>query len=242
MVLEGQADAKKHRRRTREALEYWLRQSERLHIAKTHYRLSGNRLVDFARRIGVDRASAFELIKLRHWRKQIMSRCRADEAEATTRRETYRFPGWRTALEWFTKPVNNAHYWLTPPDLYSALDAEFDFDCDPCPYPLPAGHDALAMPWGSSNFVNPPYSHNDGPGIAAFVRKALDEQQKGKTSILLIPVTEIVLKLVAAGAEIRSLGRVPFRDTATGRPAKHPISIGAFILRGNNLGGSRDAL
>lgn len=49
------------------------------------------------------------------------------------------------------------HYWLTPPDLYAALDAEFHFDFDPCPYPLPEGFDGLTCEWGQSNYVNPPF-------------------------------------------------------------------------------------
>jgi hypothetical protein len=40
------------------------------------------------------------------------------------------------------------HYWLTPPDLYAKLDAEFHFDFDPCPYPLPEGFDGLTCEWG----------------------------------------------------------------------------------------------
>src|SRR3546814_11981679 len=40
------------------------------------------------------------------------------------------------------------HYWLTPPDLYAALDAEFHFDFDPCPYPKPEGFDGLTFEWG----------------------------------------------------------------------------------------------
>lgn len=49
------------------------------------------------------------------------------------------------------------HYWLTPPELYAELDAEFAFTFDPCPYPLPAGFDGLTCEWGSSNYVNPPF-------------------------------------------------------------------------------------
>ena len=52
MVRDGQADTIQHRRRTREALDYWFRQSERLNIAHTHYRLRGTRFTDFSRRIG----------------------------------------------------------------------------------------------------------------------------------------------------------------------------------------------
>ena len=39
------------------------------------------------------------------------------------------------------------HYWLTPPDVYASLDAEFAFDFDPCPYPLPDGFDGLTCEW-----------------------------------------------------------------------------------------------
>ena len=52
---------------------------------------------------------------------------------------------------------NKKHYWLTPPEVYTPLDQEFNFDFDPCPYPLPEGFDGLTCEWGKSNYVNPPF-------------------------------------------------------------------------------------
>jgi hypothetical protein len=49
------------------------------------------------------------------------------------------------------------HYWLTPPELYAQLDAEFNFDFDPCPYPKPDDFDGLTCEWGKSSYVNPPF-------------------------------------------------------------------------------------
>ncbi|MDE1901033.1 MAG: hypothetical protein KGI37_05230 [Alphaproteobacteria bacterium] len=48
------------------------------------------------------------------------------------------------------------HYWLTPPDLMSQLQAEFGFTFDPCPFPKPDDFDGLDAEWGESNYVNPP--------------------------------------------------------------------------------------
>ena len=101
MVRDGQVDSSRHKRRTLEALEYWFRQSERLNIARTHYGLRGWRFKDFARRIGVDRSSAFELVKLHRHRAPIMSQCLNEFEKAAARGEPYFYPGWQTALEWF---------------------------------------------------------------------------------------------------------------------------------------------
>ena len=99
MVRDGRADTIQHGRRTRESLDYWFRQSERLNIARTQYGLRGTRFTDFARRIGVDRASAFRLVKLHKHRAAILSDCRDEQAKATARGEPYFYPGWRTVLE-----------------------------------------------------------------------------------------------------------------------------------------------
>lgn len=80
--------------------------------------------------------------------------------------------------------ADGKHYWLTPPDLYARLDAEFHFDFDPCPYPLPDGFDGLTCEWGRSNYVNPPFGSiiHEGrrKGPTAWVRKAITEYRKGR--------------------------------------------------------------
>jgi hypothetical protein len=64
MVRDGQASTARIKRASVEALHEWFAQSDRLNIARSHYQLRGDRFVDFARRIGLDRSSAFQLIKL----------------------------------------------------------------------------------------------------------------------------------------------------------------------------------
>ena len=68
-------------------------------------------------------------------------------------------------------------------------------------------------------------------GAAAFVRKAIGEQKKGKTSVIVLPVFDYVTMLLEAGAEIRPLRRVPFLDVDSRRAAPHPPNIACFILR-----------
>jgi hypothetical protein len=89
MVRDGRADTIRHGRRTRESLNYWLRQSERLNIARTLYGLRGTRFTDFARRIGVDRASAFQIVKLHKHRAAILSDCRDEQDKATARGDLF---------------------------------------------------------------------------------------------------------------------------------------------------------
>jgi len=241
MASDGQAEVKKYRQRTKESLEYWFRQSQRLTIARTHYGLRGSRFKDFARRIGVDRSSSFELVKLWPHRAKVMARCQAESEHAEKRGEVYHYPGWDTALYWFERrgrflawsagePTRS--YWLTPPSLWKRLDDEFHFDFDPCPFPKPDDWDAMKMEWGQSNYVNAPFSLSDGPGLTAFVRKAIEQQKKGKTSVLILPFPEMFSLLIDAGAEIRRAGRVPFLDVESKEPCPQPSLCSLFILRG----------
>ncbi len=128
------------------------------------------------------------------------------------------------------------HYWLTPPELYAALDAEFGFTFDPCPFPLPEGFDGLTQPWGAVNYVNPPFGSimHEGKkkGPTAWAKKAIAEQERGNTTVLVYPIDKWILKLLAAGAEVRNLGDVRWLATEDGSAGKGTgRHIAQFILR-----------
>src|SRR5690349_8743306 len=110
------------------------------------------------------------------------------------------------------------HYWLTPPDVYGKLDAQYHFDFDPAPYPKPADFDGLTADWGSSNYVNPPFGSVIGAdgkkkGPTAWVRKAIEENKKGKRVVLVYPIDKWVLMLLAAGAKVSNLGDIKWLAT-----------------------------
>jgi hypothetical protein len=128
------------------------------------------------------------------------------------------------------------HYWLTPPELYSALDEEFSFTFDPCPYPLPVGFDGLTCEWGDSNYVNPPFGSimHEGrkKGPTAWARKAIEENRKGKDVVLVYPIDKWILMLLEAGAEVRNLRDVKWRAIEDGSEGKGTgRHIACFILR-----------
>jgi hypothetical protein len=132
--------------------------------------------------------------------------------------------------------ADGKHYWLTPPELYASLDAEFCFDFDPCPYPLPDGFDGLTCEWGRSSYVNPPFGsiihQGKKKGPTAWVRKAIEQQAKGKHIVLVYPVDKWVLMMLAAiGTKVRNLGDVRWCSTEDGQPGKGTgRHIAMFIL------------
>jgi hypothetical protein len=128
------------------------------------------------------------------------------------------------------------HYWLTPPDLYAALDAEFQFTFDPCPYPLPDDFDGLTCEWGERNYVNPPFGsimhQGKKKGPTAWVRKAVAEYEKGRLVVLVYPIDKWVLMLLRVlGASVRNLGDVRWlaiEDQTAGKGTGRHIAC--FIL------------
>jgi len=124
-------------------------------------------------------------------------------------------------------------FWLTPPEFYRKLDAEFHFDFDPCPCPRPNDYNSLILPWGKANYVNPPFLTLDAPhgGPAAFVRKAIAERESGNTSVIVLPLPWNLGLLMAAGAEMRYGGIVKWLDVDTGKPCPRKAPQVLAILK-----------
>lgn len=127
------------------------------------------------------------------------------------------------------------HYWLTPLDLMDDLQREFQFDYDPCPYPLPEGYNGLTAEWGQSNYVNPPFGvvMQDGKkkGATAWARKCIEEYKKGKKVVMVYPIDKWVLMLLDAGAKVRNLKDVKWLATEDMKPGKGTgRHIACFIL------------
>lgn len=127
------------------------------------------------------------------------------------------------------------HYWITPPELYQELNAEFHFDFDPCPYPKPEDFDGLTTEWGKSSYVNPPFGsimHNGKKkGATAWARKAIEENKKGKKVVMVHPIDKWVLMLLAHGAKVRNLGDVKWLAIEDGSAGKGTgRHIACFIL------------
>jgi hypothetical protein len=128
--------------------------------------------------------------------------------------------------------MNDNGYWLTPPNIFKILDDEFHFDCDPCPHPLLENFDGLKIEWGRCSYVNPPFHKVNGKGPTAFMRKAIEENKKGKSVVIVAPTQSYVNLMIEAGAELRSLGRVRWLHSETLKPCCDPSPITAFVLRG----------
>lgn len=136
-------------------------------------------------------------------------------------------------------PTDGKHYWLTPPDLYAVLDAEFHFTFDPCPYPRPENFDGLTCTWGHSNYVNPPFGsiihQGKKKGPTAWARKAIAEHEQGKKVVMVYPIDKWVLMLLNAGAEVRNLGDVRWLAIEDGSQGKGTgRHIACFILDPEN--------
>jgi len=138
------------------------------------------------------------------------------------------------------KPVNDN--WATPKSFYDTLNAEFNFDFDPCPLsyePITPETDGLLIPWGKRNFINPPYS---AALKQKFIQRAVIESCKGNLCVCLLPVstsTRLFHKWIKPFAkEIRFLeGRIKFEGVSiTGERAKGTGMFDSMIVVFHNPG------
>lgn len=131
------------------------------------------------------------------------------------------------------KNLINSKFWIIPKEIYEPLNKEFNFDFDPCPFPFVK--DGIEVEWGNVNWVNPPFRARDAinsHGPTAFVRKAIAEQEKGKSSVLILPLDNWVKLLLDAKAEIRVVGSHEWIHTKDGSRRKAPRPSFLFILKG----------
>ena len=113
--------------------------------------------------------------------------------------------------------------WKTPKAVYQTLDAEFQFDHDPCPPKHKV--DGLKSEWGGCNYVNPPY----GRELPMWIEKGYSEWKKGKTVVFLIPSrtdTRWWHDYCMKATEIRFIkGRLKFDDQKNSAPFPSAIVI-----------------
>ena len=116
--------------------------------------------------------------------------------------------------------LNHSDDWATPDWLYDELNAEFNFDFDPCPIcfdDITPDKNGLLIDWGARNFINPPYSRKLKD---AFVKKAIEVAGRGNLCVCLLPVstsTALFHDYIQPNAtDIRFLrGRVKFTGVNT---------------------------
>ncbi len=104
----------------------------------------------------------------------------------------------------------NTDEWATPKFIYAQAMAKGMFD--PCP--LGSLVDGLAIEWGKSNFVNPPYSK-----LAKWIDKSIEQHMKGRAVTLLIPArtdTKAFRRLYEYGSRFTFItGRLRFNEANT---------------------------
>ena len=114
--------------------------------------------------------------------------------------------------------------WSTPTDVYNKLNQEFNFNFDPCPLNDNPTFDGLSLDWGTSTFVNPPFSN-----IKEWCKKSYEEYKKGKLIVMLIPSrtdTRYWHDYIMNATDIRFIkGRLKFGGSKNSAPIPSVIIV-----------------
>lgn len=128
--------------------------------------------------------------------------------------------------------VNIRDLWQTPEFIFNHYNKRFDFQCDVaasehntlCENFYDEYDNSLECMWFDVNWCNPPYSD-----ITPWVKKAIDEMENGRTTVMLIPADTSVkwFKLAFDNcSECHFIsGRISFINSVTKKP-----------VNGNNKG------
>jgi hypothetical protein len=213
---------------TRIALECHIEMARLALSVQAQHGLKGKRYVEFMMEHGGgSRTDCYDLLLLNEANDAVL------EAHDDPRHE---YPHWRQVWRGIKDRAKEAEdqHWITPPETLEVVREEIGKKYyDPCPYPLPPGHDALEIEWGDPTYLNAPFIRRHelkGRGLTVFVKKAI-EQGQSKTIAVVLPVHRIITMLLEAGASVRSLGRVRWRHAKTGRPTHRPDNCLLFVLR-----------
>ena len=217
---------------TRIALQCRLEAAKLLSQIAEDHGYKNKRFTEFALAHGVgSRTDAYDMLLLTEADDDVLA---TPEAAAD---QYYEYPRWRTVWREIKDRYKELEdrYWLTPPELHAVVRQEIGDDYhDPCPYPCPPDHDALQVDWCDPSYLNAPFicRHElKGRGLTVFVHKAIVQGQKGKTIAVVLPVHRIITAMLEAGASVKSVGRVAWLHTETGRPTPRADNCLLFVLR-----------
>ncbi len=133
------------------------------------------------------------------------------------------------------------HEWRTPPDLFAALDDEFQFDLDLaasdenhlCERYYTEARDAFGQPWDGTCYLNPPYGRGQSRWLAYAQLATLTHE--AETVVILIPArtdTAAWHDYAMHADEIRLIrGRLKFLDGTGALTAPAPFPSALIIYR-----------
>jgi len=135
----------------------------------------------------------------------------------------------------------------TPNYVFNYYDKQYKFQCDvaandddrKCDLYYDKEGNGLIQPWFDSNFCNPPYSTGNGNRLIYWAKKAWEEEENDKTSLLIFPLgfTSCWFRDYVkdkARVEIPD-ERICFINPETGRPDNQPRNDNMIIIYGPGI-------